>query len=68
MVRFHNIDGVRVQYTSEEEIARDEEETQWEIGNVARQERRAILDALKAKLADNSITFEELKELMRLRG
>ena len=68
MPRFHNVNGVRVQYTSEEELERDNEEAQWAIEKVARQERRARLNALKAKLADDSITFTEMKELMRLRG
>jgi len=68
MVRYKNENGVDIQFTPEEEISRDEEEVQAEIDKVARQERRAILDALKAKLADDSITFDEVKELMRLRG
>jgi hypothetical protein len=68
MPRFHNINGVRVQFTPEEEIARDEEERVSAIEKVAQQERRAILNALTAKLADDSITFTEMKELMRLKG
>jgi hypothetical protein len=68
MPRFHNINGVHVQYTPEEEIERDNEESQWAIDKIARQERRARLNALKAKLADDSITFTEMKELMRLKG
>jgi len=64
MVRYKNENGVDIQFTPEEEISRDEEEVQAEIDKVARQERRAILD----KLADDSITFDEVKELMRLRG
>jgi len=68
MPRFHNVDGVRIQFTSEEETARDAEEAQAEIDMAARDERQAKIDALEAKMADDSITFSELKELMRLRG
>ena len=32
MPRFHNINGVRVQFTAEEETARDAEEATWEAG------------------------------------
>jgi len=67
MPRMHNIDGVRVPFTAEEEIARDAEEAQAEIDmatEVGRSARQKILDD---KLVDDSITFEEMKELMRLR-
>ena len=36
MPRFHNIDGVRVQFTAEEETARDAEEKAWEDGALDR--------------------------------
>ena len=68
MPRMHNIDGVRVPFTAEEEIARDAEEAQAEIDmatEVGRSARQKILDD---KLVDDSITFEEMKELMRFRG
>ena len=32
MPRYHNINGNRVQFTAEEETARDAEETAWEAG------------------------------------
>ncbi len=32
MPRFHNINGERVQFTAEEEAARDAEEAAWEAG------------------------------------
>jgi len=32
MPRFHNIDGVKVQFTAEEETVRDNEEAAWEAG------------------------------------
>ena len=68
MPRFHNINGERIQFTSEEEIERDAEEVQAAIDMAARDELQTRQDALEAKLADDSISFEEMKELMRLRG
>ena len=68
MTRFHNIDGIRVSFTPEEEIARDEEERLAELEMMAREEKSQNLSTLEVKLADDSITFTEMKELMRLRG
>ena len=68
MTRFHNIDGIRVPFTPEEEIARDEEERLWELEIADTREKTQNIATLEAKLADDSITFEEMKELMRLRG
>ena len=36
MPRFHNIDGVRIQFTPEEEIVKDAEKAAWEAGAPAR--------------------------------
>ena len=36
MPRYHNINGVKVQFTAEEETARDAEEKAWADGAVAR--------------------------------
>jgi TPP-dependent pyruvate/acetoin dehydrogenase alpha subunit len=36
MPRYHNINGVRVQFTAEEETARDAEEAAWEAGALGR--------------------------------
>ena len=36
MPRYHNINGVKVQFTAEEETARDAEEKAWEDGAVVR--------------------------------
>ena len=36
MHRFHNIDGNRIQFTAEEETAREAEEKLWADGEVAR--------------------------------
>ena len=68
MPRFHNIDGIRVPFTPEEEIARDEEERLWELEIAVTREKTQNIATLEAKLADDSITFTEMKELMRLRG
>ena len=48
MPRYHNINGVRVQFTAEEETARDNEEAAWANGEVNRElnklrERRNVL-------------------------
>jgi len=68
MPRFKNVSGVDIQFTPEEELERDTEETQWEIEKAALLEKEEKISALEAKLADDSITFKQLKELMRLRG
>jgi len=59
---------VDIEFTVEEETARDAEEAKAVIDRDAEQiiqDRKELLDT---KLADDSITFNELKELMRLRG
>ena len=76
MPRYHNINGVRVQFTAEEETARDNEETAWTNGEVARElnklrdRRNALLaetDYLALSdntLADNMKTYrQELRDL-----
>ena len=51
MARYHNINGVRVQFTAEEETARDNEETAWTNGDVAR-ELNKLRDRRNALLAE----------------
>ena len=51
MPRYHNINGVRVQFTAEEETARDYEETAWTNGEVAR-ELNKLRDRRNALLAE----------------
>ena len=75
MVRFHHIVGrdkdgnvtdEQVQFTSEEETAWDAQEvlsTEKQRGQEVKDDRRK---ELIAKLSDDSITFEEMKELDRL--
>ena len=58
---------VEVQFTAEEETARDAEEAQASTDRAAEASRAARVGVLDAKLQDDSITFDELKELMRLR-
>jgi hypothetical protein len=66
MPRFHNINGSRVQFTAEEETAWDAQAAQDQIKRAAEQTVQARKTILDAKLTDDSITFDELKELMRL--
>ena len=68
MPKISIVNGIEVPLTAKEEAAEDASELVW-------QERYKLRDAvdaregqLEAKLADDSITFEEMKELMRLRG
>ena len=65
MPRFHNINGENVQFTAEEETARDAEEAQSDIDKAAERTAQARKATLDAKLMDDTITFDELKELMR---
>ena len=67
MVRFHNINGVRVQFTAAEETAWDAEESQSAIDKQAAHDRQATIQALVDKLANDTITSEEQRELMRYR-
>ena len=72
MLRIHNVNGIEVPFTAEEEAAEDAIELEWNRPVTGGKAVRDAVDAeeveLEAKLADDSITFEEMKELMRLRG
>ena len=68
MPRISIVNGIEVPLTAEEEAAEDALEVAWEEEKVVRDEVDAREVALEAKLADDSITFEEMKELMRIRG
>ena len=76
MPRYHNINGVRVQFTAEEETARDAEEQAWRDGELdrllasLRQKRNRLLAdtdyfALSdVTLADNMKTYrQQLRDL-----
>ena len=68
MTRYKNIDGDTFHYTEEEEAAQDAREVAWEEQKKVRNAEHSQIYELDAKLADDSITFTEMKELMRLRG
>jgi len=68
MPRIHNVNGVEEPFTAEEEAAQDAIDVAWEEEKVIRDAIDAREIELAAKLVDDSITFNELKELMRLRG
>jgi len=65
MPRRHNIDGIKVPFTAAEETARDAEEVAAAAEKVTRDERQALIDALKVKIADASATHAELLEFMQ---
>ena len=65
MPRYHNINGNRVQFTAEEEAARDAEETAWANGAFDRAiaDVRSIRNRLLAEtdylaLSDNTLTSD----------
>ena len=62
MVRYKRVNGERVQFTAEEETARDAEESAWATELAAIKERQAKIDALKAKITDGTATHSELLE------
>ena len=70
MARYRMVNGERIQFTSEEETARDAEEAQAVIdnaaddaANTARQEK---LDSVKSKLEALGLTTEEVREAFGL--
>ena len=68
MSRHHNINGMKVPFTEEEEAEKDAVEAAWVEEKAIRNAAHLRIDELEVKLTDDSITFEEMKELMRLRG
>jgi hypothetical protein len=62
------INGEQVPFTRKEELDRDAEEAQWIINRAAEDVRVKKRNLFEAKLKDDSISFNELKELLRLRG
>jgi hypothetical protein len=57
-----------IPFTAEEEVTRDAEEVAARAERDRDNIKKARTTVLAAKLVDDSITFDELKELMRLRG
>jgi hypothetical protein len=66
MPRTHRIGNQSVPFTAAEETARDLEETQMRIERSASVAKEAEKKALEDKLADDTITFAEMKLLMRI--
>ena len=74
MPRFHNINGVKVQFTAEEETARDAEEKAWADGQLnrdlasLRQRRNALLaETDYLALSDNTLADNMKKYRQDLR-
>jgi hypothetical protein len=65
MPRFHRVNSARIQFTAEEESARDAEEAQVVIDKTARDIKDARTAVLRAKLDDETITLAELIELSK---
>ena len=66
MARYRMVNGERIQFTSEEETARDAEEAHAVIDNAtenaANTVRQEKLDSVREKLAGLGLTSEEVKE------
>jgi anti-sigma28 factor (negative regulator of flagellin synthesis) len=62
MPRTHNIDGVKVPFTAEEETARDAEEVAAAAKKATEDARQEKIDVLKVKITDGSATHAELLE------
>jgi len=65
MPRYHNINGNRVQFTAEEEAARDAEEQAWadgafdrEIARVREKRNRLLAETDYLALSDNTLTSD----------
>jgi len=73
MARFHTVFNADTQtqtdipFTAEEEAERDEQEAQVIAEINTEIERQARQQVLEEKLTDDSLTFDEMKELMRIR-
>ena len=70
MARYRMVNGERIQFTSEEETARDAEEAQAVIDNAAddaaNTARQAKRDSVKSKLEALGLTTEEVREAFGL--
>jgi hypothetical protein len=74
MPRYHNINGIKVQFTAEEETARDAEEKAWADGQLnrdlssLRQRRNALLAETDWwGASDNTMTADQTKYRKDLR-
>ena len=70
MPRFKLVNGERIQFTAEEEAARDAEEAQAALDAVARQEaedaKKARIESAKTKLQDLGLTLDEVKDAFNI--
>jgi len=74
MPRYHNINGVRVQFTAEEETARDAEEKAWADGQLDRdlfelrnKRNRLLTETDWWGASDNTMTADQTKYRKDLR-
>ena len=70
MARFKIVNGERVQFTAEEETARDEEERQSVIRTQAKADaeatRKANVASAKTKLQNLGFTIDEIKDAFNI--
>ena len=70
MPRYKLVNGERIQFTAEEEAARDAEEAQAALDAVARQEaedaKKARIESAKTKLQYLGLTLDEFKDAFNI--
>ena len=70
MPRYKLVNGERIQFTAEEEAARDAEEAQAALDAVARKEaedaKKARIESAKTKLQDLGLTLDEVKDAFNI--
>tara|TARA_R110000824_G_scaffold82113_1_gene205906 strand:- start:186 stop:398 length:213 start_codon:yes stop_codon:yes gene_type:complete len=70
MPRFKNINGTRVQFTAEEEAARDAEEAQFAIDIASEKNaediKKARITSAKIKLQNLGLTVDEVKDAFNI--
>ena len=68
MARYKLVNGERIQFTAEEETARDAEESQWLIDKQAREDAQTLADEKlasgKQKLKDLGLDDDEVKQIV----
>ena len=70
MPRYKLVNGERIQFTAEEEAARDAEEAQAALDAVARKEaedaKKARIESAKTKLQNLGLTLDEVKDAFNI--
>ena len=70
MPRFKNINGTKVQFTAEEEAARDAEEAQFAIDIASEKNaediKKARITSAKIKLQNLGLTVDEVKDAFNI--